>query len=187
MNIVAIEGPDNTGKTTLIQHLINNEGFTLLEFPKKTSDGLFTIATRNEVAIFDTMLNHLDPSKKYILDRCFLSNMVYYIYRKHHGKSFVIKETQETFNNYVMDLINLKNKCLVIGLTRNKINSDFEDDLIKLSKEQFNDIITVYDMFYEEFGIRNFKLLEHDSNNNVLSGYSYADVTNYINTKLGQL
>lgn len=186
MNIVAIEGPDNSGKTTLIQHLVENEGFTLIEFPKKTSEGLFTIVTRSEVAIFETLLEHLDPTKKYVLDRCFLSNMVYYIYRKHHNKSFIIKENQESFNNYVKDLIKLRSKCLVVGLTRNRLGEDFEDDLIKLSKDEFNDIISVYDLFYDNMNIQTFKLLEHDSKNNVLDAAPYDSVINYINSKLGQ-
>ncbi|QPB12313.1 hypothetical protein [Providencia phage PSTCR6] len=185
MNIVAIEGPDNSCKTTLIRHLVENEGFTLIEFPKKTSEGLFTIATRSEVAIFEALLKHLDPTKKYVLDRCFLSNMVYYTYRKRYNRPFIIKENQESFDNYVKDLIRLKSKCLVVGLTRNRLGEDFEDDLIKLSKDEFNYIISVYDLFYDIMNIQPFKLLEHDSKNNVLGASSYDPVISYINSKLG--
>lgn len=154
-NLILVEGPDNSGKTTLIDKLNGVK----LNFPKKT-DTRFTIETRNEVAIFETMLKYID-TRTYILDRGYISNIVY-------GRLRGLDE--KVISMYRDDLSRLiKNHNLkIIGLTRDKISINFCDDLIKLSTDDFNKVIDMFNEEYKRFDVKPIKILEFNEKNELL-------------------
>lgn len=172
MKLIVVDGPDNSGKTTLIDELTSYVGFEKLNFPKRTGQGRFTIAARNEVAIFETMLEHLDPSKIYVLDRGYISNLVYYKFRKEFKLELMDCEKAENFDedDYVNDIQRLKenHNVLYLNLTRDKLNADFEDDLISLTKEQFNRIIELFEQETAKAGGVSHKILTHNELNEVI-------------------
>lgn len=104
------------------------------------------------------MLNYLDRTKTYVLDRSYISNIVYEGIRG-NDVSVYIEDIHRLLNN---------NDVSIIGLTRNKIDFDFVDDNIKLNKEMFNRVIDEYNRIYSELNIKPVKILEHCSKNKVV-------------------
>lgn len=171
--LILVEGPDNSGKTTLIQELIAL-GAVLLEFPKKTSEGRFTCVSRNEVAIFETMLQYFHSDQTFILDRGYLSNIVY--------ESVLRSQRTDVFMDDFQRLVE-NNKVLVVGLTRNKLNDTFADDLISISEDQFNKIVDTFESLYKALWITPYKILEHDVFNNVIESKPYTQVVTDLKIK----
>jgi hypothetical protein len=166
MNILLVEGPDVAGKSSLIKRICYEDSqFIKIDFPKRTEAGRFTIESRNEVACFETMLKYLDKNKVYVLDRGHLSNIVYGDWRARTEEDLQVIET------YRDDFRRLcRNHCVrVFGLTRNRIEVDFEDDLITLPKKDFNSIISSFDVEYKRFNINPIQILNHDENNKLVS------------------
>lgn len=163
-NIILVEGPDNAGKSTYIKELCKRPYTVCLNFPKQTSEGRFTIETRNEVACFETLLKHLNPDYTYVLDRGYLSNIVYGELRA------MSKSDKLKINLYREDYIRLcsEHRVETIGLTRNKIDVAFVDDLISLSDGGFNKVIDLFEAEYERFGIVKKQILNHDPKNNLI-------------------
>lgn len=164
MKIIWVDGPDNAGKTTFIKELLQiSDRYVLLDFPKRTTEGRLDIKSRNEVTIFETMLDYLDPNKIYILDRAYISNVVYGLLRREH------KRVIDTYRDDI-DNIFSKHNIFVVALTRNKIQCDFEDDLISLSADGFNKVIELFEFEYslleDQFNV--YKLLDHSENNNLV-------------------
>ncbi|ASD52023.1 thymidylate kinase [Pseudomonas phage PspYZU05] len=157
-NLIIVEGPDNSGKSTFIEELRDVFGYTKITFPKRTKEGIFKIASRNEVEIFNAMLEHLDPSKVYIIDRCHISNIVYE----------AIRGSNVTQYKEDLKLLLEKHDVYIVPTTRNKIVCDFSDDLISLSPFGFNKVIDLYDEIYSELGLKPEKLIEMDSHNNYI-------------------
>lgn len=174
--LILVEGPDNSGKTTFINEL-QDYGAVLLNFPKATSAGRFSCESRNEVAIFETMLNYLDESKVYILDRGYLSNIVY---------ESVLRDKDTTA--YVEDFIRLKqtHDLKVIALTRNKIDVSFKDDLISVDSESFNKIIEMFNSVYRTLGITPYKYLNHDSSNALIDVLSITPILDDVKAFIGE-
>ena len=58
--LIIFEGPDGSGKTTLIRKLLTASNVRLLDFPKKDPAGFrLDIKSRAEVSCFETMLKYL--------------------------------------------------------------------------------------------------------------------------------
>ena len=80
--IIFVEGPDDSGKTTLIQTLKSTLPKSIanrlveLEF-NKGLNGLLRINTEEQFEILKSLLPNLCREKIYIVDRCYLSNIVY--------------------------------------------------------------------------------------------------------------
>lgn len=161
--IILIDGPDNAGKTTMIENIMDiGPQYVKLEFPKRTVEGRFDIKSRNEVACFETMLGYLDKSKVYLLDRGYISNWVYGMYRGDSDK--VLDEYQEDFKRLVA-----KFKFLPVILTRNEITTDFKDDLISLDPKGFNEIIELFEEFAFENDVDVIQVLNHYGDNRIRS------------------
>ncbi|QPI13809.1 thymidylate kinase [Serratia phage 4S] len=162
--LILVEGPDNAGKTTFINRIRNIVNVEQLNFPKKTASGRFTIESRNEVAIFETMLEFLPTDKLFVLDRGYISNIVYGELRA------MTPEQKDQVQVYREDFSRLikNHDVYVVALTRNEITGAFEDDLISLSDGGFNKVIKLFEEEYKRFNIPYGKMLEHDENNNVL-------------------
>lgn len=162
--LILIDGPDNAGKTSLINRiLMSTSAAKLLDFPKRTASGRFTIESRNEVAIFETMLKHLGNTT-YILDRGYISNIVYGELRAMSRKE---KNALSTYREDLLRLLN-EHEVYTVGLTRSHIECDFTDDLISLSDGGFNKVVDLFEEEYNRFGIKSVKILKHTSLNEVV-------------------
>lgn len=170
--IILVEGPDNSGKTTLINKLLEDKKYKLINFPKKIFGERFVIESPNDKAIFETLLAHLDPKFTYILDRGYLSNIIYSGYIRN-----TLPSVSRAMFEYEDFLVNFNVKEVV--LIRNKLDVDFEDDLISLDQVTFNRIINLYSYLSNN----TFKVLNHDGCNNVLSvdEDEYTRLMEYIN------
>jgi len=91
MRIIAFEGHDNSGKSTLAEMLSKSTGYELIKFPNEklfSGQRIRAILNKNEPfepASFQALqdsnkketLRRLDPTKTYIFDRFKLSEIVY--------------------------------------------------------------------------------------------------------------
>ena len=155
--LIIFEGPDGSGKTTLIEKMKKMSNVRLLDFPKKDPAGFrLDIKSRAEVSCFETMLKYLDDRFIYLLDRSYFSN---YVYDKWRDPEAPLSEV------YLKDIRRLlaTNEVKIVGLTR-KIHDDYEDDLIDLTKEEFEKVIGYYDEIYAKFGIESSVYLEYGPN-----------------------
>lgn len=159
--IILVDGGDNAGKTTFINDVCEiSDRYVKIEFPKRTTEGRFDIKSRNEVGCFETMLKYLDPSKIYLLDRGYISNWVYGSLRR--SGSMELDMYEEDFHRLCAN-----HRVLPIILTRNEITTDFEDDLISLSAEGFNQVIALFEDFAEANDVEIYQLLNHYGNNKI--------------------
>lgn len=154
--IIVVDGPDNSGKSTFIKILVRNPKVKLIDFPKSINGKCISLGTDNDKALVETLYKFLDPNFVYILDRGYPSNIVY--------SGFLRGEIDPY--EHLKDWIRFKQEFDIVEviLSRNKLDEDFEDDLIKLTKDEFNLTITEYECNFENV----FKLLEHDGFNRVL-------------------
>lgn len=144
-SLIIFEGPDCVGKTSMINSLIEvygSEHVKLLEFPK-TIDGKtpFKILSRQEKAIFESMLKYVDSRYVYIIDRSYISNYVY--------ESMRSKQTQA---HHITDFKRLCDMfdILLVPLMAKPRTAEYTDDLIKLSPKQYNMVIDGYEHAYNE-------------------------------------
>lgn len=159
--IILVDGGDNAGKTTFIRDVCEiSDRYVKIEFPKRTPDGRFDIKSRNEVMCFETMLKYLDPSKIYLLDRGYISNWVYGALRNGSDKELDMYEAD-------FKRLCVEHKVLPIILTRNEMTSDFEDDLISLSAEGFNKVISLFEEFALNNDVEIYQLLNHYGDNRI--------------------
>lgn len=170
--LIIVEGPDNSGKSTFIKHLLHHtsrNNVRFLQFPKKNSEGKrFEIASANEMAAFESMLGHLDPSVCYILDRSYLSNMVYE----------TLRGEPDAWKKRTQDLARLlrHNGVFILPLTRAEIAVDFQDDLISLDHGSFNEVIQLYNTCYEELGIKPIEILKMSPENKPIESMAFWDI-----------
>lgn len=155
--IIVIDGPDNSGKSTLIETLLDNEKYRLIDFPKKINGRCISLGTDNDKALVETLYKFLDPNFVYILDRGYPSNIVYSGFLRNEMKPYAQLDDWKRFKSEF--------NIIEVILTRNKLGRDFEDDLIKLTKDEFNLTVEEYERNFENV----FKILEHDENNNLLN------------------
>ena len=141
--IIFIDGADGSGKTSLIKRLKTGfdgipyrfaDDLVELKFNKATG-GLLRINDETHFEIMKTLLIHLPKDKVYIVDRCYLSNMVY---------DKVLREDDaipsHEFRSWCLE--NLDSEEIV--LDRDEVTEDYEDDLIAMEKEVMNWVIKEY-------------------------------------------
>ena len=135
--IVFVDGPDESGKTTLIQTLKETlprrYALTELKF-NKGLNGLLRINTEEHFEILRAILPHLCKEKVYIMDRCYLSNIVY------DGVSGEDIDPSLKFRDWCKENLN----SIEIILDRPYIKNHFEDNLISIDQSTFNEIIDKY-------------------------------------------
>ena len=135
VKIVFIDGPDVSGKTTLVKKLLDNPDFNFKELVfDKGLGGLLRINKEEQFEILRSLLPNLNPVYIYIMDRCYLSNMVY------DGISGEDIEPSLEFRDWCKDYVD----SIEIMLDRPYIKTDFEDDLVTIDKITFNEIIDEY-------------------------------------------
>ena len=155
--IIVIDGPDNSGKSTLIESLLSDKKYRLIDFPKKINGKCISLGTDNDKALVETLYKFLDPNFTYILDRGYPSNIVYSGFLRGEMDPYVELEDWKGFKSEF--------NIIEVILTRNPLDEDFEDDLIKLTKDEFNLTIRQYETCFENV----FKILNHDGHNNLLN------------------
>lgn len=141
--IIFIDGPDDSGKTTFIQTLKKTLppaiGGRLVELKfNKALGGLLRINKDDQFEILKTLLPHLCRENVYIVDRCYLSNIVY-------DKVLRGEATQPSLD--FRDWCHENLTSIEIVLDRPYIEEDFADDLLTINKIQFNEIIDEYRKF----------------------------------------
>ena len=77
VKIVFIDGPDGSGKTTLVKKILSIPEIRGKELSfNKALDGLLRINKEEQFEVLRVLLPNLDPKYTYIMDRCYLSNIV---------------------------------------------------------------------------------------------------------------
>ena len=136
--LIFVDGPDDSGKTTLIQTLKgtlpNMYQLTELKF-NKGLNGLLRINTEEHFEILKSLLPHLCKQNVYIMDRCYLSNIVY---------DQVIRGESSEASYHFRDWCKENLDSIEIILDRPYIKEDFQDNLINISQSEFNEIIDGY-------------------------------------------
>ena len=145
--LIFIEGPDGSGKTTLINRLKDGKDglsnrhaqmLTELKFNKATG-GLLRMHDETHFEMLRTLLPKLDKKKVYIVDRCYISNLVY---------DRVLRSDQASQSYKFREWVKENCDVLEIVLDRPYIEDDFEDDLLDVSQNDFNKIIDEYRRYY---------------------------------------
>lgn len=144
---IIIDGPDDSGKTTLMEELGKFPYVSLFKYPKKIDGELFKISTKNDFEILKMCYPLFDNVNTYVIDRAYMSNIVYDSILRNEDTGPSVEFRKWFKDNF---------KVCEIILTRNKINKTFEDDNIKIESSKFNEIIDMY----ETIG-KSYKLLEH--------------------------
>ena len=139
--LIFVDGPDDSGKTTLIEtlksNLPNRYGLTELKF-NKGLNGLLRINTEEHFEILKSVLPHLCKENTYIVDRCYLSNIVYDQVLRNESA-----EPSYDFRDWCKENLD----SIEIVLDRPYIKEDFEDNLININQNEFNEIIDAYRYF----------------------------------------
>ena len=139
--LIFVDGPDDSGKTTLIEtlksNLPNRYGLTELKF-NKGLNGLLRINTEEHFEILKSVLPHLCKENTYIVDRCYLSNIVYDQVLRNESA-----EPSYDFRDWCKENLD----SIEIVLDRPYIQEDFQDNLININKDEFNEIIDAYRYF----------------------------------------
>jgi len=147
--IIFIDGPDVTGKTTLIENVVEFyndvanwdedkplEHYEIKELNfNKGLTGLLRINTPTHFEILRVLLPNLDPRYAYIVDRCFFSNIVYDKVLRNESA-----DASQEFRVWCKNNLSV----LEIILDRDYATEDFNDDLIKVNKETFNRVVDEY-------------------------------------------
>jgi thymidylate kinase len=141
--LIFIDGPDDSGKTTFIQTLKKTLppalGHRLVELKfNKGLGGLLRINRDDQFEILKALLPHLCRENIYIVDRCYLSNIVY---------DKVLRNEDSTSSLEFRDWCQENLTSIEIVLDRPYIEEDFADDLLSIDKKQFNEIIDEYRKF----------------------------------------
>lgn len=144
---IIIDGPDEAGKSTLINSLINSYNCIPFKYPKKVKNELFKINSYNDFEIVKMFLHMINPGI-YVSDRFYFSNIVYDSILRNEDTTPSIE-----FRKWVLENFDV----LEIILTRNRLDTDFTDNNISIPKHEFNMIIQQY----ESLNIPFFKILHH--------------------------
>lgn len=162
MKLVIIEGPDNTGKTTVINELIglyNDVHYIHCTKPKSKDPIKAALEQRqnfkNLVKRIKTLKEHVVP-QLVILDRSWVGEYVYGCKYRGNGEEYVIEMIEECYNElYDMKFSNPWFEYYTILLTAN--NPDFcmkNDDGKSLSDNKKENIKDEIDRFNKIFSTK---------------------------------
>lgn len=150
---IVLDGIDCCGKSSLIAEL-EQKYFSFVQVVnfKKTlpSGALLRINTEKDFELLFSMFDLLDKSTTFILDRFVVSNLVY---------DSVLRGEDTKVSRYYYEEFIRRFNVLEIFLTRPKVTVDFEDDRIKLTRDQFNSCIDEYKKYGD-----NYQILNRDEN-----------------------
>lgn len=141
------DGMDGCGKSTLLHDLARDfwPRARKIEFPKTLPSGaLLRMNTERDFEILFTMFDLLSTGTTYLLDRFIVSNLVY--------DKILRNESTEISRKYYAEFKRRFN-VLEIFLTRPKITSEFIDDRIKITVDQFNAGIDEYRLYGPNYQI----------------------------------
>jgi len=150
---IVFDGPDDSGKSTLLRDLARDlwPHAKEIKFPKTLPSGtLLRMNTERDFEILFTMFELLDPAKTYLLDRFVVSNLVY---------DKILRDENAAVSRYYHQEFKRRFEVLEIFVTRPPVTSNFVDDRISLTAEQFNACIAEY----KKYGT-NYQILARDAN-----------------------
>lgn len=141
-----VDGMDGCGKSTLIAHLLtDHSGTKELKFKKTLPSGdLLRISEEKDFELLFTVFHHLDKNFTYIIDRFMVSNLVY---------DKILRGLDTSTSSKYYELFKSEFNVMEVFLTRPPISSNFEDDRISASTEQFNQGIIEYTKFGTNYDI----------------------------------
>lgn len=129
---IVFDGMDNCGKSTMISDLSRDlwPKAKEIKFPKTLPSGtLLRMNTEKDFEVLFTMFDLLDHSKTYLMDRFIVSNLVY---------DKILRGENTALSQHYYAEFKRRFKVLEIFVTRPPIRSEFIDDRIKITVEQFN-------------------------------------------------
>lgn len=141
--LIIFEGADGSGKTSTVEMLLEDDPrFKLINFPKRTmfaGDDLMpskmVLDDPISLTLFLQALHQIvynsDPDTIWIMDRSIYSNLAY-------GCS------KPGLTKLAIDWMTSAFDVKLYILDRDKISEDFEDDLLRMPKDDFNDVIQWY-------------------------------------------
>jgi hypothetical protein len=153
---IIFDGVDEVGKSTFIEMIKMNpqckDKVVELNFPKLLPSGtLLRINDEKSFELLFAVFEYLDPSYTYILDRFITSNLVY---------DKILRNEEVSVSQHYWKEFNARFNVRQFIFTRPEINSDFVDDKIKLTKDQFNGCINEY----KKYGVNHMLLIRgHDN------------------------
>ena len=135
---IVFDGMDNCGKSTLLQDVARAMGQYAKEikFPKTMPSGaLLRMNTEKDFEILFTMFELLDPAKTYLLDRFIVSNLVY---------DKVLRGEDVALSQHYYAEFKRRFNVMEVFVSRPPISTEFIDDRISLTVDQFNAGIEEY-------------------------------------------
>lgn len=145
---IVFDGMDNCGKSTLINTLTKVYPWVHeIKFPKTLPSGsLLRINTEKDFELLFSTFDLLTDHDTYLLDRFVVSNLVY---------DKVLRGEDTGISKFYHAEFLRRFHVLEIFLTRPYITSNFVDDRIKLSREQFNTGLYEYLQYGENYQLLN--------------------------------
>lgn len=154
---IVVDGIDGAGKSTLIEDIKKlSWNIVQIEYPKTMPSGKLTrFNDERSFELMFTLFELLDKNKIYLLDRFMVSNLVYDV---------ILRGEDPSVSKYYLEEFKKRFDVMEIYLTRNQLGMDFEDDRIKMTSQQFNQLIEEY----KKYG-RNYHIVHRDSKNKIVS------------------
>ncbi len=166
---IVFEGVDNVGKSTMLERTLGlAPNVREIRFQKSLpiSGDLLRINTEKDFMLLSTLFPMLDPSNVYVLDRFLLSNLVY---------DGVLRGENTDMSLHYYKKFKEENNVLEVILTRDPITTDFVDDRISMSMDQFNALIEEYRKYGE-----NHQVLWHNADGITVDQYRLKAVMEQI-------
>lgn len=135
---IVFDGMDSAGKSTMVQDLARDLRSRAIEvkFPKTMPSGaLLRMNTEKDFEILFTMFDLLDRTKTYLLDRFIVSNLVY---------DKILRGEDVALSHQYYAEFKRRFDVMEVFVTRPHIESEFIDDRISLTVDQFNAGIDEY-------------------------------------------
>ena len=148
---LVVDGMDGAGKSTFIHHIVqDSEGQAKTVNFKKTlpSGALLRITEEKDFELLFSSFELFDQRFTYVLDRFIVSNLVY---------DKILRGVDTSVSSKYYAEFKSRFNVMEVFLTRPPINTDFVDDRISMTVDQFNRGIEEY----RRYGV-NYDILTRD-------------------------
>lgn len=134
------EGADGVGKTSTVDRLVKKYGepYVKLQIAKRSyfskigeSPAKLVLDDPNSLTLYLELLNNLDPENIWVMDRSILSNLAYTC-------------SDRKLSEQAVEYMQQAHEVVFVVLDRDFVEEDFCDDLLNVSKEDFNNTIQFY-------------------------------------------
>lgn len=135
IKFLVIEGPDDSGKTTLVKTLCeSHSGFVELNMRWDETKRLVFDAEEKIPMVMSTF-KHFDPDNVYVIDRFLMSDLIY---------DSILRGRDVTLYQKHLDKFRKDFDVMYVVLDRNDVNGDHEDSKIRIPHHKFQEIIEEY-------------------------------------------